>query len=83
MRLPFRQAPPQIGLDARGGLVALLGGLGEKLHHDRRELGRHPGHPFAGRDRLPCDVAVNPFHRIGGGERQLAGQHLVEGDAQA
>ncbi len=34
LRLPFRQAAPQIGLDARCGLVAFLGGLCEELHHD-------------------------------------------------
>ncbi len=28
-RFPFRQAAPQIALDAGGGLVAFLGGLGE------------------------------------------------------
>ena len=34
--LPFGQAAPQIALDAGRGLVALLGGLGEQLHDDRR-----------------------------------------------
>src|SRR6266403_1030612 len=37
MRLPLRQAAPKIGLNTSGGLVALLGGLGEELHHDCRE----------------------------------------------
>ena len=36
-RFPFRQAPPKIGLDACGGLVALLGGLGEELHCEQRQ----------------------------------------------
>ncbi len=80
--LPFRQAAPEIGLDARGGLVALLGSLGEKLHHNRRERPRDARDPLVGRHRLPRDVAVHPLHRIGGGEGQLARQHLVEGDAQ-
>ena len=44
-----------------------------------------PGIPFArspGGDRLPGDVAMDPLHRIGGGEGQRPRQHLVEGDAQ-
>src|SRR5580698_155858 len=40
MRLPFRQAAPQISLDTGGELVAFLAGLGEKLHHDCRERSR-------------------------------------------
>ena len=32
--------------------------------------------------RLPGDVAVHPLHRIGRGERQCPGEHLVEGDAE-
>ena len=32
------------------------------------------------RHRLPGDMAVDPFHRIGGFERQRTGQHLVESD---
>ena len=68
MRLPFRQAAPEIGLDARGGLVALLGGLGQQLHHDRRERRRDARDPLVGRRRLPGDVAMHPLHRIGGGE---------------
>ena len=67
-RLPCCLAPAKVSLDPSGGLIALLGGLREKLHHDRRELGWYRNHPFAGRDRLSRDVAVNPFHRIGGGE---------------
>ena len=35
-----------------------------------------------GRRRLPGDVAVHPLHRIRGGERQRAGEHLVERDAE-
>ena len=32
----FRHAP-KVGLDARGGLVPILGGLGEQLHDDGRD----------------------------------------------
>ena len=37
LRLPFGKAAPQIALEAGRGLVALLGGLGEQLHDDRRD----------------------------------------------
>ena len=82
VRLPFRQAPPQIDREARGGLVAVLGGLGEQLHHDRRERPRDARDPLVGRRRLPGDVAVHPFHRIGGGEGQRPREHLVERHAE-
>ena len=82
MRLPFRQAAPQIGRDAGGGLVALLGGLGEELHDDSRERRRDVRDPLARRRRLPGDMAVHPLHRIGSREGQRSRQHLVEGDAQ-
>ncbi len=78
LALPFGQAAPQIVLEAGGGLVALLGRLGEELHHDPGEDGRDALQPFRRRNRLPRDMAVNPFHRIGGAERQTAGEHLVE-----
>ena len=35
-----------------------------------------------GRNRLPCDVAVDPLQRVGGGKRERARKHLVQGDAQ-
>ena len=47
--LPFGQTVPQVGLDARRGLIAFLCRLGEKLHHDVRKrtsgipLARSPG----------------------------------------
>ena len=82
LSFPFSEAAPQIALDAGCGLVALLGRLGEQLHDDRRDRGRDVLQPLAGRHRLSRDVAVHPFHRIGRGERQAAGEHLVEGDAE-
>jgi len=66
-----RQALPQIGLDAGGGLVALLRGLGEKLHHNARERPRDARDLFGGRHRLPRDMAVHPLHRIGSREGEL------------
>ena len=59
MRLPFRQAAAKIGRDARGGLVALLGGLGQQLHHDRRE---RPGDA-----RRPARRAAPAAGRCGNG----------------
>ena len=38
--------------------------------------------PFRRRHRLSGDVAVDPFHRIGRAERQAAGEHLIERDAE-
>ena len=38
--------------------------------------------PLAGRHRLSRDMAVDPLHGIGGGERQCAGEHLIERDAE-
>ena len=37
--LPLRQAPPKIGLQTGGGLVALLGTLGEEFHRDVGDSG--------------------------------------------
>ena len=82
MGLPFREALPQIDRETRGGLVAVFGVLGEELHHDRRERPRDARDPLVRRRRLAGNVAVHPFHRVGGGERQFACKHLVEGDPQ-
>ncbi len=81
MRRPFRQAPAEIGFDARGGLVSVLGGLGQQLHHDRRYRSGNRG-ALARRRRLPGNVAMDPPHRIGGGEGQRPREHLVESDAE-
>ena len=77
-RLPLRQAAPQVGGQAGGGLVALLGGLGEQLHHHGRERSRHAGRALGGRRRRSGDVAVHPLHRLARAERQAAGEHAVE-----
>ena len=39
--------------------------------------------PLVGRNGLSCDMAVHPFHRIGSGEGETPGQHLVKRDAQS
>jgi hypothetical protein len=37
---------------------------------------------WPGGGRLPRDMTVHPFHRIGGGERQRSGQNFVQRDAE-
>ena len=79
---PLGQAAPQILLDTGGGLVALFGTLGEQLHD---EFGNSFGdrfQPLAGRRRPPRDMAVDPFHGIGGREGQGPCEHLIKGDAE-
>ena len=79
--LPLRQASPKIGFEARGGLVTFLRILGEELHDDGgQRLGDPP--TIDRRHWLTCNVAVDPFQRIGGGEWERAGQHLIQSDAQ-
>ena len=80
--LPGCEALPEIGFEAGRRLVTVLGGLGEKLQDDGRDLTGDALHPLARGHRLPGDMAMNPFHGIGGRERQRPRQHLVEGDAQ-
>jgi hypothetical protein len=63
-------------------LVALFGGLGEELHHNRRERLRNASDVFARRHCLPRDMAVDPLHRISGREGQLPRQHFVKGDTE-
>ena len=80
--LPLGQTAPQIVLEAGGGLVALLGGLGEEFHHDLGDDRRDAFQPLRGSDRLSGDMAMDPFHRIGGAERQETGEHLIERHAE-
>ena len=68
--VPLGQAAAQIGLQPGGGLVALLCGLGEQLHYDRRDGFGNAGQPHGGRERLSRDMAVHPFQGIGRRERQ-------------
>ena len=41
VRFPFGEAASKVTLHAQCRLVAVLGSLGEQLHHDRRDTGRH------------------------------------------
>jgi hypothetical protein len=78
----FHQALPQIDRETRRGLVAVLGVLGEELHHDRGERPRDARDPLIWRHWLAGDVAMHPFHRIRGSEGEFACKHLVEHDPQ-
>jgi len=80
--LPFGEASFEVGFDTGRRLIALLGGLGEKLQDDCRDRGRDSLRSFAGLHGLSCDMAVNPLHGIGGGERQAARQHFIQRDAE-
>ena len=81
-RLPGGEALAEIRLDSRGGLVALLGGLREKLHDDHRKGSRHRPCKLDQRDGLSRDVTVDQLDRVNCGERQHAGQQFVKGDPQ-
>jgi len=71
MRLLFREAPPNIGFEAGGGLVALLGVFGEELHGWRRQrLGDRSAITWW--CRLACERGSGPTPGVGGGKRQLA-----------
>ena len=80
--LPLSQAAPEVALEASRGLIAVLGGLGEQLHDDRRDGAGDLRQPLGRRRRPPRDVAVHPFHRLGRREGQTAGQHFVQRDAE-
>ena len=79
---PLRQAALQIAFNSSGGLVALLCRFREQPHDDGRDHRRDAGDAFSRRDRLPGEVAVHPFQRIGRRERQRSGGHFVEHDAE-
>ncbi|MBB4183391.1 hypothetical protein GGE07_000004 [Sinorhizobium terangae] len=82
VRLPCLQAMFEIVGDAGGGLVTVLGGLGEELHHDRSNRSRNALRSLVRRHRLAGDMAMDPFHRIRGRERKRPGQHLVQRDTE-
>src|SRR5262249_22696163 len=81
-RFPFSQAAPKIALDAGRSLVSFFGSFGEEFHHDGRDTSRHTLYSFVRPHRMPGDVAMYPFKRIGSRERQLTSQHLVERDTE-
>src|SRR5258705_13129675 len=83
LRFPFSKTAPKITLEASRCLIALLRRLGEQLHDDCRNRGRDTLQPLAGWCRLPCDMAVEQLHWIGGREWKSTGEHFVECDAQS
>ena len=76
--LPLGQAAPKIALNSHRCLIPLLRRLGEQLHRDRGDRGRHGSHPLTGCGWLFRDVTVHPFHRVGGREWKTPGQHFVK-----
>src|SRR5882757_11289127 len=81
-RFPFSETAPQITLEARRCLIALLGRLGEQLHDDCRNRSRNTVHLLTGRCRLSCDMTVQQLHRIQRRKWKSACEHFVECDAQ-
>ena len=81
-QLPFEDAAP--GVESLLGAVEAVGRiLGEELHDELVELGGKPGKMGAGRRRIFHQDVMDGGHRIGGRERELAGQRLVEDDPEA
>ena len=60
LTLPFGKTAPKVILDAKGGLVARLGGLGEQLHDDPGNRGRDIPRPLLGRLRLSARYGSAP-----------------------
>ena len=81
-RPPPGEALVEVVPQAERALVALLGGLGEQLEHDRGQERGNRGDERVRRERRLGDVAVHPLDGIAGLEGQGARQHLVEGDAE-
>ena len=57
-----REAAPQVALEAGGRLIAVLGGLGEELHDDRRD---RPGIRAAARPAAPAAAMWQCTRSIG------------------
>jgi hypothetical protein len=80
MCLPQREAPLKIGYQTCGGLVPVFRVFGKEPHDDGGQRLRDCA-TIRWRYRLTCDVAVDPFQRVGRNKREHAGKHLVQGDA--
>ena len=63
----------KVALEAGGGLITVFSRLGEQLHDDCRDGVRDLLHLVGGSHRRFREVAVHPFHGIGGGKRQCTG----------
>ena len=80
--VPPGGATLQVGFEALGGLVAVLGVFRQQFHDGVSERPGNVPPVLAQRWRLDRNVAVDPFHRIGGAKRQPPRKHLVECNAQ-
>jgi hypothetical protein len=79
---PFSKAAPKIMFNPGRCLIAFLGRLDEQLHDDCRDSSRDILQPLTRGDWLSCNVAVDPFHRVGSREGKIPGQHFVKCDAK-
>jgi hypothetical protein len=77
------QAAAQVGLQADGGLVAILGVLGQQSQDDLADDLGHVGAQLGRRRRRARDVGVDQAHRRAALERQAAGEALEQGGAEA
>ena len=74
--------PVEVSLHLVGALIAVVGVLGERPHHDHVELGRDV-RPQGGRRLRSCrEVLHRDLDRRLAVERRLAGQQLVEDDPE-
>jgi hypothetical protein len=74
-------AAQEVGVEAEGAAVAVLGGLGEQLEDDVGEDRWERGGVAGERGGGAGDVGVDELERIAG-ERRVADEHLVEGGAE-
>ena len=81
-RFELAQATLEIPDEARGGLVAILGDLGEELVDDAREHRWRPRSDGVGARRGLGDVGVNQLQRIGRLKGSLTGRQLEEADSE-
>ena len=72
----------QIFCQRAGVLVAILGVLGQQLHHQVRDQERQPRAPGVRRLGPADEVAVEQLHHVVGHEGQGAREELVEHDAE-
>ena len=80
-RLPVVH-PDQVGAHVRGGLIAVLGVLGQRLEHDGVEVGGDAVVALRRRHRVFPDMLVGDRHRRVADERRFAREHFVEHAAQ-
>ena len=82
LEIPFCYAATKIAFDAKRSLVAFFVLTSSFMMMLETALGTLLIRSAGGR-RSPCNVAVHPFHGIGGAKRHLTGKHLVECDARS